>query len=202
MAIMGLPINKTTLSEDVKQKMQEILYEEILTAGRIDQIRVIKKLAILEKQIYDSIMNKETKYYKPDNIAAINSYEAPLSVNGIVAAMVYNEMRNENMPAINLEERNKIIKIKLNLNKKNVDNIKDTYPDEHAKLVALLNHPTLGAKVNTLALPVDVPVPDWVLAFVDTQAIISDSLKNFPLESIGLNRLDNDSVNYSNIIQL
>ena len=202
MAIMGLPINKTTLSEDVKQKMQEILYEEILAADRIDQIRVIKKLAILEKQIYDSIMNKETKYYKPDNIAAINSYEAPLSVNGIVAAMVYNEMRNENMPAINLEERNKIIKIKLNLNKKNVDNIKDTYPDEHAKLVALLNHPTLGAKVNTLALPVDVPVPDWVLAFVDTQAIISDSLKNFPLESIGLNRLYNDSVNYSNIIQL
>lgn len=202
MAIMGLPINKTTLSEDVKQKMQEILYEEILAADHIDQIRVIKKLAILEKQIYDSIMNKETKYYKPDNIAAINSYEAPLSVNGIVAAMVYNEMRNENMPAINLEERNKIIKIKLNLNKKNVDNIKDTYPDEHAKLVALLNHPTLGAKVNTLALPVDVPVPDWVLAFVDTQAIISDSLKNFPLESIGLNRLDNDSVNYSNIIQL
>lgn len=202
MAIMGLPINKTTLSEDVKQKMQEILYEEILAADHIDQIRVIKKLAILEKQIYDSIMNKETKYYKPDNIAAINSYEAPLSVNGIVAAMVYNEMRNENMPAINLEERNKIIKIKLNLSKKNVDNIKDTYPEEHAKLVALLNHPTLGAKVNTLALPVDVPVPDWVLAFVDTQAIISDSLKNFPLESIGLNRLDNDSVNYSNIIQL
>ena len=202
MAIMGLPINKTTLSEDVKQKMQEILYEEILAADHIDQIRVIKKLAILEKQIYDSIMNKETKYYKPDNIAAINSYEAPLSVNGIVAAMVYNEMRNENMPAINLEERNKIIKIKLNLSKKNVDNIKDAYPEEHAKLVALLNHPTLGAKVNTLALPVDVPVPDWVLAFVDTQAIISDSLKNFPLESIGLNRLDNDSVNYSNIIQL
>ena len=202
MAIMGLPINKTTLSEDVKQKMQEILYEEILAADRIDQIRVIKKLAILEKQIYDSIMNKETKYYKPDNIAAINSYEAPLSVNGIVAAMVYNEMRNENMPAINLEERNKIIKIKLNLSKKNVDNIKDTYPEEYTKLVALLNHPTLGAKVNTLALPVDVPVPDWVLAFVDTQAIISDSLKNFPLESIGLNRLENDSVNYSNIIQL
>ena len=202
MAIMGLPINKTTLSEDVKQKMQEILYEEILAADHIDQIRVIKKLAILEKQIYDSIMNKETKYYKPDNIAAINSYEAPLSVNGIVAAMVYNEMRNENMPAINLEERNKIIKIKLNLSKKNVDNIKDAYPEEHAKLVALLNHPTLGAKVNTLALPVDVPVPDWVLAFVDTQAIISDSLKNFPLESIGLNRLDNDSVNYSNIIKL
>ena len=202
MAIMGLPINKTTLSEDVKKKMQEILYEEILTADHIDQIRVIKKLAILEKQIYDSIMNKETKYYKPDNIAARSSYESPLSVNGIVAAYVYNEVKDENMPAINLDERNKIIKIKLNINKKNVDKIKDLYPREHAKLVALLNNPSIGSKVNTLALPVDVPVPDWVLSFVDTQSIISDSLKNFPLESIGLNRLDNDSVNYSNIISL
>ena len=137
MAIMGLPINKTTLSEDVKQKMQEILYEEILAADRIDQIRVIKKLAILEKQIYDSIMNKETKYYKPDNIAAINSYEAPLSVNGIVAAMVYNEMRNENMPAINLEERNKIIKIKLNLNKKNVDNSLDNDSVNYSNIIQL-----------------------------------------------------------------
>ena len=106
------------------------------------------------------------------------------------------------MPAINLDERNKIIKIKLNINKKNVDKIKDLYPREHAKLVALLNNPSIGSKVNTLALPVDVPVPDWVLSFVDTQSIISDSLKNFPLESIGLNRLDNDSVNYSNIISL
>lgn len=202
MAIMGLPINKTTLSEDVKKKMQEILYEEILTADHIDQIRVIKKLAILEKQIYNSIMNKETKYYKPDNIAAMSTYESPFSVNGVVAAHVYNEVRDENMPAINLEERNKIIKIKLNINKKNVDKIKDLYPREHAKLVALLDDPILGAKVNTLALPVDVPVPDWVLSFVDTQSIISDSLKNFPLESIGLNRLDNDSVNYSNIISL
>ena len=202
MAIMGLPINKTTLSEDVKKKMQEILYEEILTADHIDQIRVIKKLAILEKQIYNSIMNKETKYYKPDNIAAMSTYESPFSVNGVVAAHVYNEVRDENMPAINLEERNKIIKIKLNINKKNVDKIKDLYPREHAKLVALLDDPILGAKVNTLALPVDVPIPDWVLSFVDTQSIISDSLKNFPLESIGLNRLDNDSVNYSNIISL
>ena len=202
MAIMGLPINKTTLSEDVKKKMQEILYEEILTADHIDQIRVIKKLAILEKQIYNSIVNKETKYYKPDNIAAMSTYESPFSVNGVVAAHVYNEVRDENMPAINLEERNKIIKIKLNINKKNVDKIKDLYPREHAKLVALLDDPILGAKVNTLALPVDVPVPDWVLSFVDTQSIISDSLKNFPLESIGLNRLDNDSVNYSNIISL
>ena len=202
MAIMGLPINKTTLSDSVKKKMQEILYEEILTADKVDQIRVMKQLAIVEKQIYDNIMAKKTDFYKPDNIGARSSYASPFSVNGIIAASIYNEMRDENMPMINLDERNKIIKIKIDVNKKNVDKIKDLYPVEYAKLLALFDHPELGGKINTIGLPVDVPVPDWVLAFVDIQSIVSDSLKNFPLESIGLKRLDNDSVNYSNIIQL
>ena len=163
----------------------------------------MKQLVIFEKEIYNSIMNKELKYYKPDNIAAINSYKKdPLSVNGILAATIYNHMRHEDDPFINLEERNKITKIKINVDKKNVDKIKDLYPEDHAKLVELLNHPVLGSKVTVIGLPVDTAVPDWVLSFVDFNTIINDQLKNFPLDSIGLKRLSNDSVNVSNIIQL
>lgn len=203
LAIMGLPINKSTLSEDVKRKLQHILYEDVLTADKVDQVHVMKQLVIFEKEIYNSIMNKETKYYKPDNIAAISSYKKdPLSVNGILAATIYNEMRTEDMPYINLEERNKIIKIKIDVDKKNVEKIKDLYPEDYAKLIRLLNHPILGSKVTTIGLPVDVAVPDWVLSFVDVNTIINDQLKNFPLDSIGLKRLSNDSVNVSNIIQL
>lgn len=203
LAIMGLPINKSTLSESIKNDLQHILYENVLTADKVDQVAVMKKLVLLEKEIYKSIMNKETLYYKPDNIAAMNTYNKdPLSVNGILAAVIYNKMRNDSMPAINLEERNKIIKIKIDVNKKNVDKIKDIYPEEYNKLIALLNDPVLGSKVTTIALPVDTPVPDWVLSFVNFTEIINDQLKNFPLDSIGLKRLSNDSVNVSNIIQL
>lgn len=204
LAIMGLPINKSTLSDDIKSKLQHILYEDVLTADKVDQANIMKKLILLEKEIYTSIMNKETKYYKPDNIAAMSSYKGkdPLSINGILAATIYNEMRSEDMPYINLEERNKIIKIKINVSKKNVDQIKDIYPEEYAKLVKLLDHPILGNKVTTMALPPDVPVPDWILSFVDITTIINDQLKNFPLDSIGLKRLSNDSVNVSNIVQL
>lgn len=203
LAIMGLPINKSTLSEDVKRRLQHILYEDVLTADKVDQVHIMKQLVIFEKEIYNSIMNKETKYYKPDNIAAISSYKKdPLSVNGILAATIYNEMRTEDMPYINLEERNKITKIKIDVNKKNVGKIKDLYPEEYTKLVRLLDHPVLGSKVTTIGLPVDTAVPDWVLSFVDVKTIINDQLKNFPLDSIGLKRLSNDSVNVSNIIQL
>ena len=200
---MGLSINKSVLPEDIKQKMQDILVEDILTADNIDQVNIMKKLIILEKDIFNSIMNKETKYYKPDNIASINSYSKnPYEVNGIVAAMIYNALRDDDMPAINLEERNKIIKVKINVDKKSAGRIKDKYPETYEKLMALFDHPNLGKKVKIIGFPVDVEIPDWVLEFVDYNTIINDNLKNFPLESIGLRRFDNDSVNFSNIINL
>ncbi len=120
----------------------------------------------------------------------------------ISASLVYNELRTEDMPAINLEERNKIYKVKTNINRNNVDKIKDKYPEIHAKLLKLMEHPTLASKLDTIAFPIDSQVPDWILEFVDVATIVNDNLKNFPLDSIGLKRLDNDSINYSNIISL
>ena len=202
LTVAGLPINKTTLPDDIKSELQNILYEEIMTPDNVDQVEIMKHLILVEKNIIKSIMNKETKYYKPDNIAAMASYANPLSVNGISSSLVYNELRSEDMPAINLEERNKIFKVKTNITRNNIDRIKDTYPEVYEKLVALLQHPTLATKLDTIAFPMDSQVPDWILEFVDVAAIVNNNLKNFPLDSIGLKRLDNDSVNYNNIISL
>ncbi len=198
-----MPINKSTLSEGIKAQLQDILYEDIMTSGNINQVAIMKKLVLVEKDIIRSIMNKETTYYKPDNIAPVRSYaKDPLSVNGVRAAMIYNELRTEGMDYINLDDRNKIFKIKINVDRASVERIKDKYPEAYAKLVALLNHPVLGKKIDIIGFPSDAQIPDWILEFVDVATIVNDNLKNFPLESIGLRRLDNDSVNYSNIISL
>ena len=202
LTIAGLPIDKSTLPEDIKDEFKNILLNDIMTSDNIDQVNIIKKMIMLENTIHKSIMNKELKYYRPDNVAPMSTYADPMRLNGIVACLIYNEMRHSDQPAINMDERNSITKIKINVDKKSAIKIKDDYPEDYEKLMALLNHPILGKKVNTIALPPDVEVPDWVLPFVDLNSIISDSLKNFPLWSIGLNRIDNDSVNYSNIIKL
>ena len=44
LAIMGLPINKSTLSESIKKKLQNILYEEVLASQEIDQSGIMKQL--------------------------------------------------------------------------------------------------------------------------------------------------------------
>ena len=106
------------------------------------------------------------------------------------------------MEYINLEERNKIFKIKINVTRNGLENIKDKYPEIYDKLTKLLENPVLGKKVDVIGFPIDAKVPDWVLEFVDVATIVNDNIKNFPLESIGLRRLNNDTVNYSNIISL
>ena len=132
----------------------------------------------------------------------MSSYADPTRINGVMASVIYNEIRTSDMPAINLDERNKIFKVKTKINRNNVEKIKDTYPEVYEKLIRLLNHPKLSSKLETIAFPIDSNVPDWILEFVDINTIVNDNLKNFPLDSIGLKRLDNDSVNYSNIVKL
>jgi hypothetical protein len=190
------------LSEPVKERLQRILYEDVLTTPKIDQIKIMKELAIFEKEIYDNILSGKTDYFKPDNVGSLSSYNDPMRQNGIKAIMIYNAMRSEDMPAINLEERNKIIKIDLSVDKKKAERIAETYPEEYAKLMALLDHPTLGKSINVIALPMDVKVPKWVMEFIDIQGIASANLRNFPLDSVGISRMGNNSVNYSNIIKL
>ena len=200
--ISGLPINKSVLSEPVKERLQRILYEDLMNTPRIDQIKILKELAIFEKEITENILSGKTDYYKPDNVGALSSYADPMRQNGIKAIMVYNFMRSEDMPAINLEERNKIIKIDIDVDKKKAEKIRDTFPEEYKKLISLLSHPTLGKDVNTIALPIDTKVPEWIMDFINIQGIVSSNLRNFPLDSVGVSRLGNDSVNYSNIIKL
>lgn len=199
--IAGLSIDKSTLQDDIKNDFKKIIYEDIMNSD-IDQISIMKKLMIIEHKIYNSIMNKETKYFKPDSIGSMNSYKEPMRISGIVSSMIYNHMRDDSMPYINLEERNDILRIQINITPNNISLIKDDYPVEYEKLQELLNHPVMKNKLNFIALPLDTEVPDWILPFIDIAGIINSSLSNFPLESIGLNRLGNDSVNYSNIISL
>ena len=202
LAIMGMPINKTTLPDGIKKKFKDIILEEIIYSKDIDQIQLMKALVKMEKSIYNDIMSGGLQYYKPVNVAPLNSYDNPMGQNGIVSSMIWNKLRDDGLPFINLEERNRITVIKLKVDVKSAEKIRDKYPHTYEKLIALLNDHELGKKVKYIALPPDTKVPEWVLEFVDFNQIINDNLKNFPVESVGLLRLDNDSVNYSNIIKL
>lgn len=215
MDIKGLPINKSTLNDKTKEELQKILEEEILTSDEIDQVRIIKRLAILEKQIFENLKSGQKDYYKPATIKALNSYEDPMRIQGIKAALVWNMVRGEELEAIDLEARNTVDIAKVIITPEDIEKIKDKFPDVYDRFVDLFKDPDhsffgtssqYGVKIKktitSIAIPTDVQVPEWLVEFIDYTTIINNNLTNFPTESVNIVTMDNPNVNFTNIMKI
>ena len=206
--IKGLPINKTTLNEYTKDALQQILYEDILTAENIDQKRIMEKIAILEKQIEQSLANGEKNYYKPLVVKAASRYENPMTQQGIKASIVWNKLRDDGLEALDLNARNTIDVVKVKITPSNIDIIKDEYPETYQKLIDLFMDtsffpdPKKKKEIDTIAIPIDVETPKWITKFIDYNTIIDDNISNFPFKSIGIRNLGSSATSYSPIMQL
>ena len=107
------------LQEKIRDRLQQILFDYILDAKEIDQVRVLKELAIVEQDIYDSLASGKKEYYKPVKIKSASSYENPMRIQGVKAAEIYNSLRDPHVTAIDLDQRNSLDIVKLDLNEKN-----------------------------------------------------------------------------------
>lgn len=209
LAITGLPIKKSTLPKSTRDELQKILYEDILKPENIDQVKLIKDIAIFENKIFQSLREGKKEYYKPVSIKAIGSYEDPLGIQGVKASLIWNEVRNKDLPAIDLDSRNNIDVVKTIITPATIENIKDQFPEEYERLRRLLDGETnkelsdiLKGKITTIAVPRDVKTPDWLTHLINYTEITNDNIKNFPIESVGIMRMDKSNVNYSNILRL
>lgn len=210
--IKGLPINKSTLNERSRKELQRILYEDVLNTREINQLQLIKDLAIFERTIYDSLKNGEKFYYKPASIKSMNSYDDPMRIQGVKASVIWNEVRDPEVEALDLEARNTIDIVKVNIDESNVDKIKETYPDAYQRVLGVLKNPmiqkfsdsgaTKKASITAIAIPTNVEVPRWILEFIDYTTIINDSMSNFPIESCGIGKMGRNNINYTNIISI
>lgn len=195
-------IAKSSMSETTRKEFKKILLEDILTAPTIDQFKIVEKLCILEKRIINSLQSGSKEFYKPVTIKAINSYENPMRIQGIKASYVWNTLtEGSDLPQINLEERNAIDIAKVFLNKINADELKDKYPVIYERALTLMESAEFKGKIESIAIPKDIKAPDWLLDILDYKDIINSNMSGFPYESIGLTRLNNDTI-YSNILQL
>lgn len=202
---------KSSMAESTRTALKNILLEDILNTPVIDQFKIIKDIAILEKKITDSIYAGSKEFYKPVTIKSISNYETPFRIQGIKASYVWNNIKpdDDNLPMINLDDRNAIDIAKTNLNLKNID-ILQKYPKVYENAKRLLEDDLKREKsqqifrgsIDAIAIPADTNVPSWVLDIIDYKEIVNDNISGFVFESVGLKRLDKPSINYTNILQL
>lgn len=201
--IKGLNLKKEGTAESTKIALQRIIMEQILdNPGEISQVEIVKQLAILEKQIVQSIYDGNKEYFKPERIKASVSYDNPLRISGIKASIVYNELREDGVEPIDLGTRNTVLNIKIDLNKKNVEQLKEAYPNVYRKAVALMEKKEFEKGITGIAILPDKSIPEWVKDYIDYTTIINDNLRQFPCEAVGIDRRDKDAINYTNILKL
>lgn len=209
LGITGLAIKKSTLPKETRDELQKILYEDILKPDYIDQVKLIKDLAIFENKIFESLRSGGKEYYKPVSIKAIGRYEDPLGIQGIKASLIWNAVRDPDLEAIDLDAKNNIDVVKTNINLTTIENIREEFPEEYEKLRSLLTgeinkdlSKVLKGQITTIAVPRNVKTPEWLTHLIDYISITNDNIKNFPVDSVGIRRLGKDNVNYSNILSL
>lgn len=201
--IKGIEIlTKSTKSSTTREALQKILLEDIMKSPVIDQIRFLKDIAIFEKSIVESLHNGNRQYYKPAVIKSLSSYENPMRIQGIKGAVAWNAIRSKDLPAIDLEERNAVSIAKIDINKNNISQIAGTYPEVYNNMVEILQQPDFKTGVTAISIPMDIKVPDWLMPFIDYDEILRDNIAGFPFESLGIQRMEKNNVNYTNIVQL
>jgi hypothetical protein len=212
-------LTKSSKPLSTRKALQKILLEDILKAPAIDQLKFVKDIAIFQKQIVNSVRNGSKEYYKPVTIKSKSAYDDPMRIQGIKASIAWNMIKSQELPGIDLDERNAVDIAKVNINRSTIEKIKDKYPEIYTKMVATLDDDMFKKKTKrktkngeveaivaneilAVALPIDVELPDWLEPFIDYDTIIDDNIGGFPYESVGVERFDKDNINFTNIIQL
>ena len=200
--ITGLTLNKSGTPKSTGDALKKILFEEILdNETGVDQLAVIKKLAALERKIYHSLLDGETKYYKPDKIKPFQHYKKPMSVQGIKGGYLYNQIKDDDDPLVDLDQGGSILTIKANFDKHILASVKDSMPERYKKIVELQKG-EYKSGMSSISIPYDATVPEWLKPFIDYNAIILDNIAQFPLDSVGILKVDNDYIHLTNIASL
>ena len=194
---------KSTTPEMTKKELGKILEEDILRwEGEISQSRFLQDIALYEKKVIQSIKDGDRTFYKPATIKSISNYADPMRIQGVKAALVWNTIKEESYPSINLDDRNAVSIAKVKINKSNADRIASKYPDVYNNILNVLNKEEFKNGIEAVSIPLDIIVPEWITEFIDYDSILKDNIKGFPFESIGCMRMDKPNITYTNMLQL
>lgn len=214
--IKGLDaLTKSSTAIDTRKALKKILVNDILTGDTVDQMKIIKDLAILEQQMFNDLRSGSKKYYKPLTVKSIDNYDDPSKIQGIKASLVWNYVKTSDLPGIDITARNGIDAAKIILTPQSLESIRYDYPEQYEKFMDLIDptrtayyegrdiKPLLGkGQLKVIGIPKEVEVPKWLIPLVDYNQIINDALSGFPSASAGISQLDSRAVNYTNIVKL
>lgn len=191
--------------EKTRKFIQKFVYEDILTAKKINMSKILKKLRAFEKEIEESVLSGKDDYIKTANIKSEDAYADPLSIGPFKAAYVWNYLNPDNK--IELPGIAKILKLKIS-KLKDIAQMSVDYPDIYARFKKMFTENDRIAKsgITSIAIPLDEAPPDWILPYINLEEIISNNTDLLLpiLNSLGIKVIyrNKSSQFFSNIIDI
>lgn len=199
--VKGVNFFKSTASKKTTEFIyNEILMSEILQSadGQIRTSRIHKKIQDYQDRMEEEIKKGDMDYLKRAiRVKTADAYKDPMRIGQYKAVFVWNAICDEK-DRIELPSTVTLVKVKL---KKKSDIAKlEQWPDIYDKVMYLfktvpeIGNPDFDWKdyyafpekdekmkgINTIALPNEFDeVPDWLLAIIDVDTLISDNMKLF-----------------------
>ena len=174
-----------------------------LEPENIDQVQVIKDMAILEKTIMKSLAEGSKEFYKPATVKSQGVYDDPMRIQGIKAILAWNALKEDEDEPLDINERNAVSIAKVKIDKHTLENtIRVNNPRLYRKAKEFLEKYKNNYKdgdIGVVAIPTNQNVPQWVIDVLDYDEIISSNIAKFPLESINIRRSENTNVTYTNM---
>ncbi|MCM1295205.1 MAG: hypothetical protein NC311_06660 [Muribaculaceae bacterium] len=227
MDVKGVNFFKSTASE----KTSKFIYDDVLMGellqpkdGKISLRRVYKTISDFQHRIADEIKAGDMGFLKRSiKVKSADAYKDPYRISQYRAAYVWNQICDDK-DRIELPATVTIVKVKLQ-NKKDLAALAP-WPHIYDRILHLFetnpefgDHPVVkngkermvkGKGINSIALPVDFDeVPDWVLAVIDVETLVSDNMRLFtqlykPLgfSEVTVNHNKNQMKYYCNIVRI
>lgn len=190
--VKGMDFIKSVTKESVREYYKDLCLEEILKPEIIDLRTILRKINWLKKELKRSMLAGESTYYRQANISAPEHYADPLRINGIRGVMLWNAI--EPQYAIELPSDVDIIPIRSMSSQRGRAYLQEHWPEVYARVdkeifsnrnpkIAAMNLTVVAKPKNT-----EIPMPDWLVDFMDTDRIINSTIKmiNPIMESLGL----------------
>jgi len=217
----GMALTKSITNKYTQKRLKQIMYEDVLNVSEFDQIKLLKDLAIFEKEIYENLRVGKKDFYKPRKVKALANYDDPLRISGVKGMYTWNKIKDDNMDGFDLEGSNALELVDVLINVKTIEKLKrtadklyleskekndlsfknkaDYFMEKYIKIKELLPDKMYKGSITSVCIPTNIAMPEFLTIFIDYNKIINSSLSLFPLAPLDIYQ-GNSHNNYTNII--
>lgn len=211
--IKGFDFKKAVTKEHIRNIYSSICENDILRAENIDVEEIFLKVMNLKKEIEESLLRGESKFFKQANVQILEHYKQPWSEQGIKGVQLWNTLCPEYAmelptdcdivpiheitgPKYDVKRRKQIWPTE-----KFAMEFYDKFPDAYNRLERGIynneNQEIREMGLTCLAKPKndEIPLPEWFGFLLDYDKVVQDDLKLISpiLQALGLNPIQTNS---------